>query len=135
MTRFPATPTNEQALTLSLSSGATDTPLIEQTLGVCFDAMADAQPDHEALVSAHQSLRTSYRALQTTSNHRVRTTWYERQGHGVPVHVQAGQHTHVLVLGTHDTLSAIVVRKECEAIISFTSSPVLHTEGRASVSL
>ncbi|MBP6720414.1 MAG: AMP-binding protein, partial [Rhodoferax sp.] len=68
MTRFPATPTNEQALTLSLSSGATDTPLIEQTLGVCFDAMADAQPDHEALVSAHQSLRTSYRELQTTSN-------------------------------------------------------------------
>ncbi len=68
MTQQPATPAAELVLTRSLSCGATDTPLIEQTLGDYFDAMANAQPDHEALVSAHQSLRFSYRALQTTSN-------------------------------------------------------------------
>ena len=61
---FSASP----ALTLSLSQGATDIPLIEQTLGTCFDAMANAQPDQEALVSAHQSQRYTYRALQTACN-------------------------------------------------------------------
>ncbi len=68
MTEMTATPAAELVLTRSLSCGASDTPLIEQTLGACFDAMADAQPDHEALVSAHQSLRYSYRTLQTTCN-------------------------------------------------------------------
>ncbi|MHB8948914.1 MAG: AMP-binding protein, partial [Rhodoferax sp.] len=55
------------ALSRSLSSGATDVPLIEQTLGEFFDAMVARQPEHEALVSAHQHLRYSYRELQTAS--------------------------------------------------------------------
>ena len=64
------TPVNVQplpALTCSLSSGATDVPLIEQTLGEFFDAMVARQPDHEALVSAHQQLRYTYRELQNAS--------------------------------------------------------------------
>jgi len=64
------TPVNVQAapdLTRSLSSGATDVPLIEQTLGQFFDAMVARQPDHDALVSAHQHLRYSYRELHSAS--------------------------------------------------------------------
>jgi len=52
----------------SEASGATQPPLIEQTLGDFFDAMAAKQPDHPALVSAHQGLRYSYRELQAESN-------------------------------------------------------------------
>ena len=55
-------------LTHSLSQGATDVPLIEQTLGDFFDAMVARQPDHPALVSKHQGLRYSYRELQAASN-------------------------------------------------------------------
>src|SRR5450830_612774 len=65
------TPVNVQPapdLTRSLSSGATDVPLIEQTLGQFFDAMVARQPDQEALVSAHQQLRYSYRELQSASH-------------------------------------------------------------------
>ena len=58
----------ESVLTLSLSRGATDQALIEQTLGTFFDAMVERQPAHEALVSAHQHLRYTYRELQTASN-------------------------------------------------------------------
>jgi fatty-acyl-CoA synthase len=54
-------------LTYSLSRGATDVPLIEQTLGDFFDAMVARQPEHPALVSVHQGLRYSYRELQTAS--------------------------------------------------------------------
>ena len=64
----PTTP----ALTSSLSSGATDVPLIEQTLGAFFDAVAARLPDHEALVSVHQQQRYSYRELQTALQ--IRTT-------------------------------------------------------------
>ena len=53
---------------LSQASGATHPPLIEQTLGDFFDEMVSRQPDHSALVSAHQGLRYSYRELQTQSN-------------------------------------------------------------------
>ena len=53
---------------LSQASGATHPPLIEQTLGDFFDEMVSRQPDHPALVSAHQGLRYSYRELQTQSN-------------------------------------------------------------------
>jgi len=56
------------ALTRSLSCGATDAPLIEQTLGAFFDAVVARQPEHEALVSAHQQQRYTYRELQTASN-------------------------------------------------------------------
>jgi fatty-acyl-CoA synthase len=63
MTQPPSAPS-----ALSLARGATDVPLIEQTLGDFFDAMVERQPDHEALVSAHQGLRYSYRTLQTEAN-------------------------------------------------------------------
>jgi fatty-acyl-CoA synthase len=49
----------------SQARGSTDVPLIEKTIGACFDAMVARQPDHEALVSVHQRRRLSYRALQT----------------------------------------------------------------------
>ena len=54
--------------TRSEASGASHPPLIEQTLGDFFDAMATRQPEHLALVSAHQGLRYSYADLQTQSN-------------------------------------------------------------------
>jgi fatty-acyl-CoA synthase len=44
--------------------GATDTPLLEQTLPAFFDAMVFRQPDRPALISRHQSLRYSYGELQ-----------------------------------------------------------------------
>ena len=52
-------------LSRSLACGATDVPLIEQTIGACFNDMVERQPDHEALVSVHQGQRLTYRALQT----------------------------------------------------------------------
>ncbi|HEY9224142.1 MAG TPA: AMP-binding protein [Variovorax sp.] len=52
----------------SYAKGATDIPLIEQTLGAFFDDMVGKQPDHEALVSRHEGQRLSYRELQTASN-------------------------------------------------------------------
>jgi fatty-acyl-CoA synthase len=55
-------------LTQSLSTGLTEPPLIEQTIGAFFDAMVQRQPDHLALISAHQKLRLTYRALQTQAN-------------------------------------------------------------------
>jgi fatty-acyl-CoA synthase len=55
-------------LQASQASGNTHPPLIEQTLGEFFHAMVARQPDHPALVSAHQGLRYSYRELQTESN-------------------------------------------------------------------
>jgi fatty-acyl-CoA synthase len=67
MTPTPVSALSAPALTCSLSSGATDVPLIEQTLGEFFDAMVARQPDHEALVSAHQRLRYTYRELQAAS--------------------------------------------------------------------
>ena len=53
---------------LSYAKGATDVPLIEQTIGAFFDDMAASQPDHEALVSRHEAQRFTYRELQTESN-------------------------------------------------------------------
>ncbi|MDM0032572.1 AMP-binding protein [Variovorax sp. J22P271] len=50
--------------TLSMAQGATDVPLIEQTIGDFFDDMAARQGDHEALVSVHEGKRYSYRELQ-----------------------------------------------------------------------
>jgi fatty-acyl-CoA synthase len=43
--------------------GATEPPLIEQTLPAFFAAMAARQGEHEALVSRHQGLRFSYAGL------------------------------------------------------------------------
>ncbi|AVO51092.1 AMP-binding protein [Melaminivora suipulveris] len=47
----------------SQARGATDTPLIEQTIGDFFAAMARSQGSREALVSRHQGLRYSYAEL------------------------------------------------------------------------
>jgi fatty-acyl-CoA synthase len=53
----------DPSLTRSLACGATQVPLIEQTIGAFFEAMAARQPEHEALVSVHQRQRYTYRAL------------------------------------------------------------------------
>lgn len=50
-------------LSTSHARGATDKPLIEQTIGDFFAQMAARQPGHEALVSRHQGLRYSYAEL------------------------------------------------------------------------
>lgn len=52
----------------SYAQGATDIPLIEQTLGAFFDDMVAKQPDHEALVSRHEGQRFTYRELQAAAN-------------------------------------------------------------------
>ena len=54
--------------TLSYAKGATDVPLIEQTIGDFFDDMVARQPDREALVSRHEGRRFTYRELQVASN-------------------------------------------------------------------
>ena len=59
---------SKAVISASEASGAAHPPLIEQTLGDFFDAMVAKQPEHPALVSAHQGLRYSYRELQTESN-------------------------------------------------------------------
>ena len=60
---------NPQApLRESRAAGPTDTPLLEQTIGAFFDAMAARQPQHEALVSAHQRRRYTYAALRQASD-------------------------------------------------------------------
>ncbi|MDQ0072927.1 fatty-acyl-CoA synthase [Variovorax boronicumulans] len=56
------------ALTESYGKGATDVPLIEQTIGDFFDDMVEKQPDREALISRHEGKRFTYRELQTESN-------------------------------------------------------------------
>ena len=56
------------ALTESYGKGATDVPLIEQTIGDFFDDMVARQPDREALVSRHEGKRFTYRELQAESN-------------------------------------------------------------------
>ena len=43
--------------------GATDTPLLEETIGSAFDRIAAAFPDREALVVPFQSIRLTYRQL------------------------------------------------------------------------
>jgi fatty-acyl-CoA synthase len=50
-------------LTLSQAQGATGVPLIEQTIGQFFAAMAARQGARDALVSVHQGLRYSYAQL------------------------------------------------------------------------
>ena len=47
----------------SQDRGATDVPLIEDTIGDFFQAMAQRQPEREALVSVHQGLRFTYAQL------------------------------------------------------------------------
>ncbi|MEQ6306977.1 AMP-binding protein [Delftia acidovorans] len=51
-------------LEMSYSRGATDTPLIEETIGAFFDAMIERFPEKEAVVSCHQGIRYTYLELQ-----------------------------------------------------------------------
>lgn len=51
-------------LTTSYACGGALAPLITQTLGDFFDAMATRQGEHEALVSRHQGRRLSYAELR-----------------------------------------------------------------------
>ena len=60
--------TNSAPLVDSYARGATDVPLIEQTLGAFFADMVARQPEREALVSRHQGLRYTYRSLQTEAH-------------------------------------------------------------------
>ena len=53
---------------LSYERGSSIPPLIEQTIGDFFDAMALRQPDHPALVSRHENRRLSYGQLREESN-------------------------------------------------------------------
>ena len=45
----------------SHARGATEPPLIEQTIGALFDALVERYPEREALVVAHQQRRYTYR--------------------------------------------------------------------------
>ena len=54
--------------TLSQARGASEPPLIEQTIGAFFDAMVQRQPNSEALVSCHQGRRYTYAELQTQAH-------------------------------------------------------------------
>jgi len=49
----------------SYASGAGDKPLLGVTIGDLFDQIVARYPENEALVSRHQGLRYSYRALKT----------------------------------------------------------------------
>jgi fatty-acyl-CoA synthase len=61
-------PSQAMALTRSHAQGASDVPLIEQTIGAFFADMAARQPEHEALVSLHQGRRYTYRSLQSEAS-------------------------------------------------------------------
>ena len=63
-----AAATNTASLVESYARGATDVPLIEQTIGAFFADMVARQPDREALVSVHQGRRTTYAQLQTEAH-------------------------------------------------------------------
>ena len=63
-----AAATNTASLVESYARGATDVPLIEQTIGAFFADMVVRQPDREALVSVHQGRRYTYAQLQTEAH-------------------------------------------------------------------
>ena len=52
----------------SYACGATEVPLIEQTIGAFFADMVARQSEREALVSRHRGLRYTYRGLQTEAH-------------------------------------------------------------------
>ena len=56
--------TDPTPLVQAYACGSTEQPLITQTLGDFFDAMAECQGMHEALVSRHQGVRLSYAELK-----------------------------------------------------------------------
>ena len=68
---------NPAPLVNSYARGATDVPLIEQTIGAFFADMVARQPEREALVSVHQGRRYTYAQLQTEA-HRLASAGRER---------------------------------------------------------
>ena len=48
----------------SYSSGDTDKPLLNETVGDLFDTVARRYPDHDALISRHEDLRLTYEQLK-----------------------------------------------------------------------
>lgn len=52
----------------SYARGATEVPLIEQTIGAFFADMVARQSEREALVSRHQGLRYTFRSLQAEAH-------------------------------------------------------------------
>ena len=52
------------ALTQSYVHGASDKPLIGETIGALLDRVAAEAPDSPALVVRHQAVRWSYRELR-----------------------------------------------------------------------
>ncbi|OYV31595.1 MAG: AMP-binding protein [Thiomonas sp. 20-64-9] len=56
--------TEPTPLVQAYACGATDQPLLTQTIGDFFDAMAERQGLQEALVSRHQNIRLSYAELK-----------------------------------------------------------------------
>ncbi|MFZ4287841.1 AMP-binding protein [Variovorax sp. HJSM1_2] len=57
-----------QVLSRSYDRGTTDVPLMEQTIGDFFDAMAALHPAREALVCVHQGLRYTYAQLRNAAD-------------------------------------------------------------------
>ncbi|XKE47179.1 AMP-binding protein [Halomonas organivorans] len=55
---------SRQTRQISYVSGISDTPLKGQTIGDCFDETVERFPDRDALISRHQGLRYSWKALQ-----------------------------------------------------------------------
>ncbi|MBA3652176.1 MAG: AMP-binding protein, partial [Chthoniobacterales bacterium] len=53
---------------LSYISGSSAIPLIGLTVGDLIDSVAETFPDHDALISRHQGIRYSYRALRDECN-------------------------------------------------------------------
>ena len=53
---------------MSLERGATAPPLLETTIGVALDSAAQSWPETEAVVSAHQNVRLTYRDLNNKVN-------------------------------------------------------------------
>ena len=49
---------------LSYVHGASSTPLIGETIGIHFDKLAERCGEGDALISRHQGIRWSYRALK-----------------------------------------------------------------------
>jgi len=52
----------------SYTSGTSDTPWLGLTIGDLFDQTVEKYPDHPALISRHQHIRLTYRALQAQAN-------------------------------------------------------------------
>src|SRR6185436_17831343 len=57
---------NLRTVTLSYVHGASETPLLGETLGACLDRVAASYGESDALISCHQGLRYTYRELHRT---------------------------------------------------------------------